>query len=42
MVRVRATEDGTYTVYRDRVALVCGLSRAQADELARSLEHFVA
>ena len=37
MIRVRATEDGTYTVYRDRIALACGLTRNQADEFARSL-----
>ena len=36
MIRVMATHDGTYTVYRDRTALLHGLTRAQADEFARS------
>jgi hypothetical protein len=33
MIRAKATDDGTYTVYRDQTALLCGLTRAQADEL---------
>lgn len=37
MIRVKATHDGTYTVYRDQTALLHGLTRAQADELATSL-----
>ena len=37
MVRVLATQDGTYTVYRDRVALASGLTHQQADTFALSL-----
>ena len=37
MIRVKPTHDGTYTVYRDSVAVVAGLTRAQADELLLSL-----
>ncbi|MGU3537725.1 hypothetical protein [Methylobacterium sp. A54F] len=36
MIRVKATEDGTYTVYRDRTVLVTGLTREQADAFAQS------
>ena len=36
MIRVMATHDGTYTVYRDQIALIHGLTRNQADEFARS------
>ncbi|MGU3536826.1 hypothetical protein [Methylobacterium sp. A54F] len=36
MIRVQATEDGTYTIYRDRTVLVTGLTREQADDFARS------
>ena len=37
MIRVSVTHDGTYTVYRDRTAVVTGLTRQQADEFARSI-----
>ena len=36
MIRVMATHDGTYTVYRNKIALLFGLTREQADEFARS------
>jgi hypothetical protein len=39
MIRVVATHDGTYTVYRDQVALLHGLTRAQAEAFARSHNH---
>ena len=35
MVRVLVTHDGTYTVYRDRLALASGLTHLQADKFAR-------
>lgn len=38
MIRIRATDDGTYTVYRDDAILVTGLTRDQADDVARSLK----
>jgi hypothetical protein len=37
MVRIKATHDGTYTVYRERQALLFGLTRTQAEAFARSL-----
>ena len=37
MVRVLATQDGTYTVYRDRLALASGLTHLQADKFALSI-----
>lgn len=37
MVRVLVTHDGTYTVYRDRLALVFGLTHPQADKFARRI-----
>ena len=37
MVRVLATQDGTYTVYRDRLALASGLTHLQADMFASSI-----
>ena len=37
MVRVSVTQDGTYTVYRDRLALASGLTHQQADTFARSI-----
>lgn len=37
MIRIRVTDDGTYTVYRDGTALVTGLTRAQADAVAQSI-----
>ncbi|MDP4027187.1 hypothetical protein Q8W71_31940 [Methylobacterium sp. NEAU 140] len=38
MIRIRATEDGTYTVYRDDAILVKGPTRDQADAVAQSLK----
>lgn len=38
MIRIRATDDGTYTVYRDDAVLVTGLNRDQADAVAKSLK----
>jgi hypothetical protein len=38
MIRIRATDDGTYTVYRDDAALVTGLTREQAAAIAQSLK----
>ena len=38
MIRIRATDDGTYTVYRDDSILLTGLTRDQADDVARSLK----
>ena len=35
MVRVLVTHDGTYNVYRDRLALASGLTHLQADKFAR-------
>jgi hypothetical protein len=32
MIRIRATDDGTYTVYRDDAILLTGLTRDQADD----------
>lgn len=37
MIRIRATDDGTYTVYRDGHAMVTGLTRDQAHAAAQSL-----
>lgn len=37
MIRVRPTQDGTYTVYRGTMALVCGLSRLQAERYEASI-----
>ena len=37
MIRIRATDDGTYVVYRDHAALVTGLTRDQAHAIAQSL-----
>ncbi|GJE42016.1 hypothetical protein [Methylobacterium soli] len=31
MIRVRPTQDGTYTVYRGSTALISGLTRLQAE-----------
>jgi hypothetical protein len=36
MIRVKATHDGTYTVYRDDRVLVAGLTRQQADHFSQS------
>ncbi|WP_273565234.1 hypothetical protein [Methylobacterium sp. NMS14P] len=38
MIRIRATDDGTYTVYRDDAILVTGLTRDQANAVAQSLK----
>jgi hypothetical protein len=27
MIRIRPTQDGTYTIYRDQRAVMCGLTR---------------
>lgn len=32
MIRVRPTQDGTYTVYRGSVVLMSGLTRLQAEQ----------
>ena len=37
MVRVCVTHDGTYTVYRDRLAVASGLTHQQADAFACSI-----
>ncbi len=35
MIRIRPTQDGTYTVYRDGRAVASGLTRSQAEAAAR-------
>jgi hypothetical protein len=37
MIRIRPTDDGTYTVYRDAAVLVTGLTREQAYAVAQSI-----
>ncbi|WP_336486208.1 hypothetical protein [Methylobacterium nigriterrae] len=37
MIRVRPTQDGTYTVYRGPIALICGLTRLQAERYEASI-----
>ena len=37
MIRVKPTQDGTYTVYRGTIALAAGLSRLQAERYEASL-----
>ncbi|MGU3658243.1 hypothetical protein ACN9MF_04840 [Methylobacterium fujisawaense] len=37
VIRVRPTHDGTYTVYRGTLALICGLTRLQAERYEASL-----
>ncbi|KAB1069946.1 hypothetical protein [Methylobacterium planeticum] len=37
MIRVKATDDGTYTVYRGNFVLVSGLTRHQADLFSQQL-----
>lgn len=37
MIRIRATENGTFTVYRDDTAPVMDLTREQAQAAAQSL-----
>ncbi|WP_187274863.1 MULTISPECIES: hypothetical protein [unclassified Methylobacterium] len=41
MIRIRATDEGTYTVYRDEHAMVTGLTRHQAYDVAHSLRTVV-
>ncbi|MCJ2024929.1 hypothetical protein [Methylobacterium sp. J-067] len=36
-IRVKPTHDGTYTVYRGNLALVSGLTRAQAERYEASI-----
>ena len=36
MIRIRATDDGTYTVYRNGHVVVTGLTRDQADAVAHA------
>jgi hypothetical protein len=37
VIRVKPTHDGTYTVYRGTLALICGLTRLQAERYEASL-----
>ncbi len=37
VIRVKPTQDGTYTVYRGTLMLVSGLTRAQAESYEASL-----
>ncbi|MGF3026790.1 hypothetical protein ACQVP2_28730 [Methylobacterium aquaticum] len=37
VIRVKPTQDGTYTVYRGALVLVSGLTRAQAESYEASL-----
>lgn len=37
-IRVRPTQDGTYTVYRGALALISGLTRLQAERYEASLD----
>lgn len=39
VIRVRPTQDGTYTVYRGTMALVAGLTRLQAERYEASIAH---
>ncbi|MDP4006926.1 hypothetical protein [Methylobacterium sp. NEAU K] len=36
-IKIRASEDGTFTVYRDGAAVVSNLTRAQAERLVTVL-----
>lgn len=36
-IRVKPTQDGTYTVYRGSVALISGLTRLQAERYEASI-----
>jgi hypothetical protein len=36
-IRVKPTQDGTYTVYRGTMALVAGLTRLQAERYEASI-----
>ena len=38
MIRIRATDDGTYVLYRDSKVLVTGLTRDQAHAVAQSMK----
>lgn len=38
-IRVKPTQDGTYTVYRGSMALVSGLTRLQAERYEASIAH---
>ncbi|GJE70058.1 hypothetical protein [Methylorubrum podarium] len=37
LIRVKPTQDGTYTVYRGSLALVSGLTRLQAERYEASI-----
>ena len=37
VIRVKPTQDGTYTVYRGTLAVICGLTRLQAERYEASL-----
>lgn len=37
VIRVKPTQDGTYTVYRGTMALVAGLTRLQAERYEASI-----
>ncbi len=37
VIRVKPTHDGTYTVYRGTLAVICGLTRSQAERYEASL-----
>lgn len=37
VIRVKPTHDGTYTVYRGTLALICGLTRLQAERYEASI-----
>ena len=36
-IRVKPTQDGTYTVYRGTIALISGLTRLQAERYEASI-----
>ena len=36
-IRVKPTQDGTYTVYRGSIALISGLTRLQAERYEASI-----
>jgi hypothetical protein len=38
MIRIHATDNGTYTVFRDDAILVTGLTRDQANAVAQALK----
>lgn len=37
MIRVKPTQDGTYTVYRGSLAVISGLTRLQAERYEASI-----